>query len=156
MKRAVAALLLLAACSPSSDRASEPEPTPSPSRAFVDGEPCPRIGTDPTVLQGCLTGARGDLDGDGRDDVASLYAELGANDMPVAWWLTVELSTDRPLDTSVRIRPGDAYPRLLGAGDRDDDGRAELFVGTRTNGSTELLGVFGVSDEGLFRYDEAR
>ena len=120
----------------------------------MDGEPCPRIGDDPTVLQGCLTEARGDLDGDGRDDVATLYAELGAGDLPVAWWLTVELTSDRRVDTSHRIRSGPAYPRLLGAGDRDGDDRAELYVGTRTKGSSEVIGVFGVSDEGLFRYPD--
>ena len=134
--------VLLAGCS-----GSEPsEPRPAPSGTAGVGEPCPRIGDDPTILQGCPTEARGDFDGDGRDDLATVFAELGRDDMPVAWWLIVELTSDVRVDTNHRLRPTETYPRVTRAADPEDDGRDEIFV--EIDGRVE---VFEVDRRGLHR-----
>ena len=141
------AVLVLAACSGSSTPDREvARPSPSVARSIVAGEPCPRAHADESVLQGCLTEARGDFDGDGRADLATVLAELGAGDMPVAWWLIVELTSDPHIDTSQRLRPGESYPRITRAADTDDDGREEVFVDFG-----EHVEVFGVDREGLYR-----
>lgn len=150
--------LLLVACS--GDEAA-PVARPSASPTFAAGEPCPQIQTDEAIPQGCITDAHGDVDGDGRDDVATVFAQVNQKRMPLSWWLVVETSTDQPLDVTWRLRPGKfSYPRMVGIADANGDNRAEVFVKVSDHlyhsGASPILHVFGMGDEGLFRYFDER
>ncbi len=102
---------------------------------FVNGDPCPIArapGLPPGV--GCVSNARGDLDGDGRQDRFVVYGRLDAQRLPTAWEASALLGSGAAV-APVAIPTGsavegqsDVYPRVVGAADADGDGRAEAFV----------------------------
>ena len=150
--------LLLVACA--GDEAP-PAAKPSPAQTFVAGEPCPTISTEESIPQGCITDARGDVDGDGRDDLATVFAQVNQKNMPSSWWLVVETTTDQVWDVTWRLQPGKfSYPRMVGLADATGDGDDEVFVKVSDHlyhsGASPIVGVFGFSKEGLFRYIDER
>ena len=125
------------------------------SRSFTNGEPCPRADEDLGLPSdsGCVTGASGDLDGDGGRDRFFVFARVDESRMPRAWGLRAELSSGVIARTTLRSIPSSTYPRLVRAVDADGDGGQELFVSVLDHlyhsGGTEELAIFSVESDGI-------
>jgi hypothetical protein len=108
-------------------RSSAPTPAALPT-AVANGGAC-----DPAPLEGlpaqagCLTGVRGDADGDGVPETFFVYALTATDDLPHKWFIGLRGRQGTEVEV---LHAGNAfyYPRVIGAADVDLDGRDELFV----------------------------
>jgi hypothetical protein len=114
---------------------ASPNASPSPfSQTFDNGEPCPTGPVEGVPAgMGCVTTAEGDLDGDGTTDRFLVFARLGPDRRPRAWFARAVLGSG---ETPVRPIPfgaaaggvKDVYPRAVGTVDANGDGRDEILV----------------------------
>src|SRR4051812_10069144 len=132
---AVAAAVLLAACSPgvaprragpaaTTPPATSPAPSPAPTPS---ASPTPRARTGPARVEAT---ARGDVDGDGRTDFADLLQQARTGDLDTRrFGLRVRLATRRVLTYWYRWGyAGNEGQELAGIADVDGDGRGDVVL----------------------------
>lgn len=150
----------LASCAPAREPvtsgSSRPSPTTSNGNLFVSGEPC--TGSSISFLPpraGCVSLARADLDGDQREDTIAVYADVDARDLPTSWHIGFDLGSGRLISRMLNAGTEISYPKIVGATDIADDGRAEVFVTLVDHflhgAVTHDLGLFALVDGDLRR-----
>lgn len=114
-------------------------PTPSPTRAFVNGGECPESASDELPADsGCVTTA----------GALSVYARLAGDGRPVSWHTSLD-------GIDQRLEAGNAfsYPRAIAELDVVGTGEPEWLIKTydlASHGTNwQQLGLFVLSGEGL-------